>query len=32
MIHKEICKKFKYDHTNKWYMHNPTVVLWDFDI
>ena len=36
----EICKKFKFDRTNKWYMHNPVSVLengvhkllWDFDI
>ena len=36
----KLCKKFKFDHTNKWYMHNPTSVLenetnkllWDFDI
>ena len=36
----EMCKKFKFDHTNKWYMHNPAPVpendtrklLWDFDI
>ena len=36
----EICKKFKFDHTNKLYMHNPAPVLeidthkllWDFDI
>ncbi len=35
-----IIKKFKFDHTNKWYMHNPAPVLendshkllWDFDI
>ena len=27
MIHWEICKKFKFDHTNKWYMHNPAPVL-----
>ena len=35
-----MCKKFKFDHTNKWYMYNPTPVLendthkllWDFDI
>ena len=35
-----MCKKFKFDHTNKWYVHNPTSVLdnetqtpqWDFDI
>ena len=36
----EMCKKFKFYHTNKWYMHNPALVLkdnthkllWDFDI
>ena len=35
-----MCKKFKFDHTNKWYMHNLTPVLendthkllWDFDV
>ena len=35
-----MCKKFKFDHANKWYMHNPAPVLknemhkllWDFDI
>ena len=40
VIHREICKKFTFDHTNKWYMHNPVHVLeydthkllWDFDI
>ena len=40
VIHWEMCKKFKFDHTNKWYMHNPAAVLendrhkllWDFDI
>ena len=40
VIHWEICKKFKFDHTNKWYMHNVAPVLendihkllWDFDI
>ena len=40
VIHWEICKKFKFDHANKWYMHNPAPVLendthkflWDFDI
>ena len=40
VIHGEMCKKFKFDHTNKWYMHNPALVLekdkrkprWDFDI
>ena len=39
-IHWEMCKKFKFDHTNKWYMHNPAPVLendtykhlWDFNI
>ena len=40
MIHWELCKKFQFDHKNKWYIHNPTSVLehytyklhWDFDI
>ena len=40
VIHWEMCKKFKSDHTNKWYMLNPAPVLendthkllWDFDI
>ena len=40
MIHWEMFKKFKFDHTNKWYLHNPGhvlendthKVLWDFDI
>ena len=40
MIHWDICKKFKFDHTNKWYKHNLAPVLenithkllWDFDI
>ena len=40
LIHCESWKKFKFDHTNKWYMHNPASVLensthkllWDFDI
>ena len=27
VIHLKICKKFKFDHTNKWYMHNPAPVL-----
>ena len=39
VIHWEMCKKFKSDHTNKWYMHNPAAVLenntqellWDLD-
>ena len=38
--HREMCKKFKFDHTNKWYMHKPAAVLeeekhkllWDFEI
>ena len=40
VIHREMCKEFKFDHTNKWYMHNPTSVLendthkllWDIDV
>ena len=40
VIHRELCKKFKFDHTNKWYMHNPESVpenemhklLWDSEI
>ena len=40
VIYWQMCKKFKFDHTNKWYMHNPASVLendthklrWDFDI
>ena len=40
VIHWEMCKKLKFDHTNKWYIHNPASVLendthkllWDFDI
>ena len=40
VINWEICKKYKFDQTNKWYMHNPAPVLennthkllWDFDI
>ena len=39
-IHWEMCKKLKFDHTNKWYMHNQESVLgnethellWDSDI
>ena len=27
VIHAEMCKKFKFDHTKKWYMHNPGPVL-----
>ena len=40
VIHWEMCKKFKFNYTNKWYMHNPAPVLenathkllWDFNI
>ena len=40
VINWELCKKFKYNHANKWYMHNPSTVLendthkllWDFNI
>ena len=40
VIYWEMCKKFIFDHANKWYMHNPAPVqendthkfLWDFDI
>ena len=27
VIHWELCKKLKFDHTNKWYMHNLETVL-----
>ena len=27
VIHWELYKKMKFDHMNKWYMHNPTSVL-----
>ena len=40
VIHWETSKKFKSEYANKWYMHNPALVLennthkllWDFDI
>ena len=40
VIHREMYKKFKFDHTNKWYKHNPASalennthkLLWDFDV
>ena len=40
VIHWEICRKFQFDHTNKWYMHNPVPILendsqkllWGFNI
>ena len=22
-VHRELCKNFKFDYTNKWYWHNP---------
>ena len=36
----ELCKKFKFDHMNKWYMFNPEsvqenetqTILWDFEM
>ena len=27
VIHWEMCKKFKFDHTNKCYMNNPALIL-----
>ena len=40
VIHRELCKKLKIDHTKKWYMPNPEYilenrihkVLWDFEV
>ena len=40
VIHWEMCKKLKFDHTKRWYMHNPVPVLenathkilWGFNI
>ena len=40
VINWEMCRKFQFDHTNKWYMHNQAPVLendshkllWDFNI
>ena len=40
VIHWELCKKLKFDHTNEWHMHSSESVLenethkllWDFDI
>ena len=26
VIHWEMCRKFQFDHTNKWYLHNPATV------
>ena len=27
VIHWEMCKKFEFDHANKWYIHNPDTVM-----
>ena len=27
VTHWKMCRKFQFDHTNKWYMHNPAPVL-----
>ena len=40
VIHKELCKKFKFDRTNKWYMRNPESslenethnIIWDLSL
>ena len=40
VIHRELCNKFKFNYTYKWYMHNPEPVLenethkilWDFKV
>ena len=35
VIHWDMCKKFKFDHTNKWYIHNNVCthkLLWDFNL
>ena len=40
VIHWEMSRKFQFDHTNKWYMHNPAPflendlhkLLWNFNI
>ena len=40
VIHWELCTKSKFDHTSKWYMHNPESalenethkLLWNFKI
>ena len=33
VIHREVCKKSNFDHTNKWYMNNQASLLEnDFDI
>ena len=40
VIHWEVCKRLKFDHTTKWYKYNPKSIivnemqkiLWDFEI
>ena len=40
VIHRELCKKFNFHHSTKWYMHKPESVLenkthkilWDFEV
>ena len=40
VIHWEMYKKFKFDHMNNWYMHDPAAdlendthkLIWDFDV
>ena len=40
VIHRELCKKLKFDNTNKWFMHNLVSgmenemhkLFWDFEI
>ena len=27
LIHRKMSKQFKFEHTNKWYMHNPAPIL-----
>ena len=27
MIHWELCKKFKFDHVDKWFLHNLATIL-----
>ena len=27
VIHRELCKKFQFDKTNKWYMHDPESII-----
>ena len=27
VIHWELCKKLKFDHTNKWHIHNPESIM-----